>query len=41
VMLVPGSIFEMQGSYFRLGLGRANFIAGLGEMEKYLETMKE
>jgi aspartate/methionine/tyrosine aminotransferase len=36
VMLVPGSIFDLPGSYFRLGLGRANFSEALGQVEDYL-----
>ena len=36
VMLVPGSIFDLPGSFFRLGLGRANFGEALGEVEGYL-----
>jgi aspartate/methionine/tyrosine aminotransferase len=36
VMLLPGSVFEMAGDYFRLGLGRRNFKEGLARLEAYL-----
>jgi aspartate/methionine/tyrosine aminotransferase len=36
VMLVPGSLFDLPGDFFRLGLGRANFSEALGEVEGYL-----
>lgn len=36
VMIVPGNIFDFPGDHFRIGLGRANFGAALGELEKIL-----
>lgn len=36
VMLVPGSIFDVPGNHFRLGLGRKNFSEALGEVADYL-----
>jgi aspartate/methionine/tyrosine aminotransferase len=36
-MLLPGSVFEMAGDCFRLGLGRRNFKEGLARLERYLE----
>jgi aspartate/methionine/tyrosine aminotransferase len=36
VMLVPGNIFEYPGNYFRLGLGRRNFIDGIGFLNEFL-----
>jgi aspartate/methionine/tyrosine aminotransferase len=32
VMIVPGSIFEYPGNYFRIGLGRKNFPEALGRV---------
>ena len=34
VMIVPGSLFEVAG-HFRLGLGRQNLAAGLGELAAF------
>lgn len=36
VMIVPGSLFDHPGNFFRLGLGRKNFAEGIGYLEKYL-----
>lgn len=37
VMLVPGSLFEVPGNHFRLGLGRQNFSEALDRVEKFIE----
>jgi aspartate/methionine/tyrosine aminotransferase len=37
VMLVPGSLFEVPGNHFRLGLGRQNFGEALARVEKFIE----
>jgi aspartate/methionine/tyrosine aminotransferase len=39
VLVVPGSLFELAGSFFRLGLGRANFSKALGLVEEYLSAI--
>ncbi len=36
IMIVPGEIFDYDGNYFRIGLGRDNFKNILGELEDYL-----
>jgi len=36
VMLAPGSLFDLPGNYFRLGLGRTSFGAGLQQVEDFL-----
>jgi aspartate/methionine/tyrosine aminotransferase len=36
VMVVPGSMFESDGQYFRIGLGRKNFSAALARLENVL-----
>ncbi|MHC1783453.1 MAG: aminotransferase class I/II-fold pyridoxal phosphate-dependent enzyme [Anaerolineaceae bacterium] len=40
VMLVPGYLFDHTGSYFRLGLGRANFPEALALFEEFLVKEK-
>jgi aspartate/methionine/tyrosine aminotransferase len=35
VMLVPGSIFDYPGNFFRLGFGRQNFPEALAELEAF------
>ena len=40
VMLVPGSIFDMPGNFFRLGLGRSNFTVGLEQLESYVGMLE-
>ena len=37
-MLLPGSIFDMPGPRFRLGLGRAHFAEALERLERYAAT---
>jgi aspartate/methionine/tyrosine aminotransferase len=37
VMIVPGSMFDFPGNYFRLGLGRKNFVKGIEIFEKFLQ----
>jgi aspartate/methionine/tyrosine aminotransferase len=39
VMLVPGSLFDTPGGYFRLGLGRMNFPVALERVQRYLAEM--
>lgn len=36
VMIVPGSLFDHPGNYFRVGLGRKNFAEGLEHLDEYL-----
>ena len=36
VMVVPGSLFDFPGGYFRLGLGRRNFPEALEQVTRYL-----
>ncbi len=38
VMIVPGAMFDMPGSYFRLGLGRRNFSKALAEVQAWLHS---
>jgi aspartate/methionine/tyrosine aminotransferase len=40
VMIVPGSIFDFPGGYFRVGLGRINFPEALAEVEKGITDQK-
>jgi hypothetical protein len=35
-MIVPGSIFDYPGGYFRIGLGRKNFPEALEQVGIYL-----
>jgi hypothetical protein len=35
-MLVPGSLFDASGQYFRLGLGRRNFPEALARLDVFL-----
>jgi aspartate/methionine/tyrosine aminotransferase len=37
VMIVPGSIFDFPGNYFRLGFGRKNFARGIEVFEEFLQ----
>ena len=37
VMIVPGSLFDVEGGYFRLGLGRRNFAEALTHVREYLQ----
>jgi aspartate/methionine/tyrosine aminotransferase len=37
VMIVPGSLFDVAGNHFRLGLGRRNFTEALAAVEAYLQ----
>jgi aspartate/methionine/tyrosine aminotransferase len=41
VMLLPGSIFDHPGNYFRLGFGRANMPDSLERLESYLDRLAE
>ncbi len=36
VMLLPGSVYDYPGSFFRIGLGRENFELGLRELRAFL-----
>jgi aspartate/methionine/tyrosine aminotransferase len=36
VMLLPGSVFDLEGNYFRVGIGRSGMAAGLGALENYI-----
>jgi len=36
VLLLPGTLFDMPGGYFRLGFGRKNLPEALGALEEYL-----
>ncbi|KPL75998.1 hypothetical protein ADN00_11575 [Ornatilinea apprima] len=38
VMIVPGSMFEMEGNYFRVGLGRKNLPEALRRLQTYLDA---
>ncbi|MGM0421259.1 MAG: aminotransferase class I/II-fold pyridoxal phosphate-dependent enzyme [Bacillota bacterium] len=37
VMLLPGSVFEVSGNHFRLGLGRENYQEGLNHLKRYIK----
>ena len=37
VLLLPGSVYDYKGKYFRMGYGRANFEENLKHFEEYLE----
>ena len=37
VLLAPGSLFEKEGNYFRMGYGRKNYKTCLDLLDKYLE----
>ncbi|MBP1694156.1 MAG: aminotransferase class, partial [Chloroflexi bacterium] len=37
VMIVPGSLFDYPGNYFRVGLGRKNFNQALNQFDKMLQ----
>lgn len=36
VLLLPGSIYEMPGNFFRIGFGRKNFPQALEQLENYI-----
>ena len=36
VLLLPGTLFDVPGGYFRLGFGRKNLPEALGVLEEYL-----
>ncbi|NMC52664.1 MAG: aminotransferase class I/II-fold pyridoxal phosphate-dependent enzyme [Chloroflexi bacterium] len=38
VMIVPGSMFELEGDYFRVGLGRKNLPEALRRLQAYLDA---
>ena len=40
VLLAPAQVFDYAGNHFRLGLGRANFPAGLARLETFLERSR-
>ena len=40
VMIVPCSMFDMQGNYFRLGLGRKNLPEALRRLQTFLDQAK-
>ena len=40
VMLVPGSIFDIPGNFFRLGLGRKNFSEAVAHLAGYLRALR-
>jgi aspartate/methionine/tyrosine aminotransferase len=37
VMLLPGGVFDFPGNHFRVGLGRANFPAGLALLAEFID----
>lgn len=37
VLLLPGSVYAVEGPYFRMGYGRANFAENLAVFERWLE----
>lgn len=39
IMIVPGEIFDYEGNYFRIGLGRDNFKEILLELEEYVAEL--
>lgn len=39
IMIVPGEIFDYEGNYFRIGLGREDFRAILNELEVYVDGL--
>lgn len=39
IMIVPGEIFDYEGNYFRIGLGRDNFKDILNELEEYVAKL--
>ena len=36
LLILPGDLFNIEGNYFRLGLGRANFATALERFEGFL-----
>jgi aspartate/methionine/tyrosine aminotransferase len=38
VLLLPGSMYDYEGSYFRMGFGRKSFSEGLDRLDKFLES---
>ena len=40
IMIVPGSLFDYPGSYFRIGLGRTNFSDALEHLDEFLSAQK-
>ena len=41
IMIVPGEIFDYEGNYFRIGLGRENFKEILSELEEYITALEK
>ena len=41
IMIIPGTIFDYEGNYFRIGLGRDNFPKILSELEEYFDRLKK
>jgi aspartate/methionine/tyrosine aminotransferase len=39
VLLLPGSLFDQAGNYFRIGFGRRNMPEALGRLEKFLPEL--
>jgi len=39
VLLAPGSLFDVENRWFRIGFGRRDFNRALGEFDAYLESM--
>lgn len=37
IMILPSSVYNFDGSYFRVGFGRRNFSEALGKLEEYLK----
>lgn len=40
VLIVPGTLFELSGNHFRLGLGRRNFPQALSRLEEYIDAKR-
>ncbi len=38
VLILPASVYNMKGNYFRIGFGRANFADSLKRFERFLES---
>ena len=39
VMIVPGSLFDFPGNYFRIGLGRKNFGEAIEQVSQYMQSV--
>ena len=41
VLIMPGTVFDLSGNYFRVGFGKKNMIQALDRFEQFLKNYKK